>query len=253
MISADELRAHVAAFGVPEDQIMRDHLISHVLRALSETSNNEIVFFGGTALCRTWCADSRLSEDIDLLVDDHNHAAQTLPSLVSRGIRREFPDTRWEDGGRRHEVDTKILLVGDAIALNVQFARWRSDWRGLPVTSAEVRLRYSDLPEHVLLTVPTGSSFVAMKLIAWGDRHTPRDLFDLHDLALRGYFTSVVPALVKEITGAALSLAMLESRVPRQVEESWEAELGHQLGDLPCPATCLDVVREALGRLEGEA
>jgi predicted nucleotidyltransferase len=41
------------------------------------------------------------------------------------------------------------------------------------------RLRYSDLPESAELRVPTPSGFAAMKLMAWFDRHTPRDLYDL--------------------------------------------------------------------------
>ena len=33
MISAREIREHAASFGVPESQVIRDHLISHVLMA----------------------------------------------------------------------------------------------------------------------------------------------------------------------------------------------------------------------------
>lgn len=64
-------REHAARLGLPEAQVRRDILISHVLHALPQliSSDAEVVFFGGTALCRTRLDGFRLSEDIDLLTD----------------------------------------------------------------------------------------------------------------------------------------------------------------------------------------
>ena len=84
MISADEVRKHAAEFGVPERQVERDHLISHVLYALSRIVPQEFTFFGGTALCRTWCRDARLSEDVDLLVEDHVVATEELTAKIAK-------------------------------------------------------------------------------------------------------------------------------------------------------------------------
>jgi predicted nucleotidyltransferase component of viral defense system len=249
MISAEERRERAAALGVPESQIAQDHLISHVLKALSESGQEDLTFFGGTALCRTWCLDTRLSEDVDLLVDDNIQASERLPELISRGIRREYPVVRWTDAGRRHQVDTRILEVEGGATLQVQFAQWRDGWRILPVVAAPVRLRYSDLPEQVILRVPTAPAFVTMKLIAWGDRQAPRDLFDLHDLAQRGLFTPEVPIMFRELTACMPSSVVVRGSLPRGVELSWESELGHQLTDLPAPWTCLDTVCLALERL----
>jgi hypothetical protein len=62
---AEEI-ATTERFGVARDQVLRDHLISHLLAALSEHCRDQVVFFGGTALSRTFVPDGRLSEDIDL-------------------------------------------------------------------------------------------------------------------------------------------------------------------------------------------
>ena len=59
-------------------------------------SNSHALSFS-MMLCRTWCDDSRLSEDIDLLVADHIAAAESIPSLVTRSLRREFPRAAWSD------------------------------------------------------------------------------------------------------------------------------------------------------------
>ena len=54
-------------FGVARPQVRRDHLISHLLAALSRHLADDVIFFGGTALARSLAPDGRLSEDIDLL------------------------------------------------------------------------------------------------------------------------------------------------------------------------------------------
>lgn len=246
MIPAEELRSKAASFGVPEQQVARDHLISHVLKVLSEIRDPDFTFFGGTALCRTWSQDTRLSEDIDLLVDDHVAGAESLSSLISKGLRREFPKLGWRDIERRHEIDTKALEGDGELSLRVQFVKWRKDWRALPLTVAQVRLRYSDLPEHVELSVPTPASFVAMKLMAWEDRQAPRDLFDLHELASGGHVTAESSELFRSITGSKPESVLNFARIPKDVERHWASELGHQLAKPPSPNECLRSVHAAL-------
>ena len=249
MIPTEELRERARNLGVPEGQVARDHLISHVLHTLSRKEPADFTFFGGTALCRTWCDDTRLSEDIDLMVNDHVQATESLLPWITRGIRRDFPQATWMHLGSRHEVETRMLDAGGGVAVKVQIVRWRDGWRVLPVAAAPVRLHYSDLPPEVSLVVPTPAAFVAMKLVAWADRHAPRDLFDLQELARRGHFTPEVLELSRQTTGFAPDPATLGSRIPRSTVESWTAELGQQTGDLPEPSECLRTVLEALDRL----
>lgn len=249
MISAEERRQRAQLLGVPEGQVARDHLISHVLHVLSQREPRDFAFFGGTALCRTWCDDARLSEDVDLLVDDHRQAADSLLPWISRGIRRDHPEAVWVHLGGHHEVETRRLDGGGGVTVNVQLVRWRDDWRVLSMTEAPVKLRYSDLPSEALLVVPTPASFVAMKLAAWIDRRACRDLFDLRELARRGHVTSEVLELFRHINGFTPSRATVGRRVPRATADSWTAELGQQTRVLPTPAACLDTVLEALDRL----
>lgn len=68
MLEHDELIAVADQFGVAEEHVRRDHLISHVLASLSQIAP-DVLFVGGTALARTHLANpaagGRLSEDID--------------------------------------------------------------------------------------------------------------------------------------------------------------------------------------------
>src|SRR5438132_1512343 len=67
MLHPDEETAVAERFGVARAQVRRDHLISHLLAAISTHAADEVIFFGGTALSRTIAPHGRLSEDIDLI------------------------------------------------------------------------------------------------------------------------------------------------------------------------------------------
>jgi len=84
----------MATFGVAEAQVQRDHAISHILAALSRHRREELIFFGGTALSRTYLLDERLSEDIDLIAIDHRD------DLADVAVVRWMEDGR-VDGPRR--------------------------------------------------------------------------------------------------------------------------------------------------------
>ena len=79
MLAPAELAAVADAFGVSDAQVRRDHLISHLLAALSGSARDRVVFFGGTALSRTHLPDGRLSEDLDLwALGDRRDAARLV-------------------------------------------------------------------------------------------------------------------------------------------------------------------------------
>ena len=94
VLDPQELSRTASAFGVTEDQVRRDHLISHILAALASLGL-PVVFFGGTALARTWLTDpangGRLSEDIDLYSAQCQDVAQPLTRQLPIMLRREFP------------------------------------------------------------------------------------------------------------------------------------------------------------------
>ena len=247
MIDRGEIETMAGQFGAPDTQIIRDHLVSHILDAIAEWADcDHVTFFGGTALCRTWLPDLRLSEDIDLLVGPRTDS-DGLRGHISRRLRREFPTLTWTRLGSQHEIETWSITV-DNLEVNIQLAQWRHGWQTIPIVTEPVRLRYSDLPETVEFRVPTPSGFAAMKLMAWFDRHTPRDLYDLAALADIGHIDQAAVRLVRSIAGYTPSTA-LERKVPRPVESSWQAELGHQTRDLPSPDDCLNRVRRGLDRL----
>jgi len=165
-----EVEAAAVRFGVAEPQIQRDHLISHLLAAIANSSQQDMItFFGGTALCRTWLPELRLSEDVDLLIDVSCDIEQ-LRRDVSIGLRRQFPAATWEHVANVHDVDTWELIDRD-LPLKVQFAQWRRGWEIIPVVEADVALRYSDLNPTCVLRVPSTAGFSAMRAGGGARRH----------------------------------------------------------------------------------
>lgn len=168
------------AFGVSTPQVLRDHLIAHLLGAISTTTaDDEVLFFGGTALALTHLPDGRLSEDIDLIaLGERGETATALHAALPSALLRSHGRLTWDrplTGGR--DTDPSVLRSADGLAVRIQllssvgYPRWPSERRVL-------HRRFVDAPE-VQMRVPTLESFAAMKLVAWADRAAPRDLYDL--------------------------------------------------------------------------
>lgn len=93
---ADRFRVR-EAFGVADEQIDRDHLISHLLAGLSASRvRDRITFIGGTALSRSFLPDVRLSEDIDLIVDHRTRdVVGEIQRTLERAVSRSHGRLRW--------------------------------------------------------------------------------------------------------------------------------------------------------------
>lgn len=89
-LSPADLARVMNQFGVAEEQVRRDHAISHILAVLSRLHRGCLIFFGGTALSRVHLDAERLSEDIDLIVTsgNRNDLAAVLRRDIDRGLQR---------------------------------------------------------------------------------------------------------------------------------------------------------------------
>lgn len=210
-------------FGASLSQVQKDHAISHVLFALSNFKT-ELVFYGGTGLARTFLDGGRLSEDIDIFTSnrmDLNLELDTIPGLIIQ----DFPQAYWATKPSQITEPGKALLVcqqGVQIEVQAISAQGRR-WNEIPTALSEIQLRYSDVP-RIKLRVPTFDGFSAMKLTAWFERATSRDLFDLEGLAHLAPVSAVTRKLVVELLGFTLTPGMLD----RRVVGNWQYDLAHQ-------------------------
>ncbi len=221
-----ELYETAEAFGVDLEQVRRDHMISHVLAAISRHARDMFLFIGGTMLSRTWLRDVRLSEDVDLMVyGSRRIAGARLAELVLAGIEPLSGTVEWDkDPSTAADAELVFASVGDAtIKFQLIDTADRPVW---PRELATIHQRYSDAPRAELL-VPTREAAVAMKLTAWIDRRTSRDLYDLWAMAERGMITRDAFATYNRYGQTTRPLAGHHFHHPPR-EDRWVADLGHQ-------------------------
>jgi hypothetical protein len=250
VLASAELRAVAARFGIDQAQVRRDHLISHLLAAISAVAGDSVIFFGGTALARSLVPDGRLSEDVDLLaVGPRGQLAEQLVTRIPRALRREYPDLAWTPSLTEvRDTAPAVLRSPDGLAVRVQLlnAVGYPQW---PTQRVDLVQRYSDAPAAAL-RVPTATGFVAAKTAAWHDRAAARDLWDLWALAERGHLTAQAADLYARVgpTNRRPDPAAF-SQAP--TEERWQRDLGGQVRLTVTAAEALAVVRDGWARLVG--
>jgi hypothetical protein len=247
MLDPIEAAAVAAQFGVADEQVQRDHLISHLLAVIARDFGDRVVFFGGTALARTHLPDGRLSEDLDLLaVPSRRDVAPELERALITAARREYGRLAWNPPLTAVAGSTPgVLRTGEGLAVRIQlldpagYPRWPTEVRGL-------NQRYTDIPSADL-TVFTRPAFVAAKTAAWHDRCAARDLYDLWGLAgIEAIDAAAADLFVRLGPTGRPPAGWMFDRPPSAA--GWQAQLGGQTRIAVSAVDALDVVREAWGQ-----
>lgn len=244
MLDPAEAAAVAEQFGVADEQVRRDHLLSHLLAVLSTQLPDAVVFFGGTALARTHLPDGRLSEDLDLYaLPRRADVVADVEKALADGVRREYGRLTWDPPlASVRDVDPAVLRTADGLTVRVQLLD-PAHYPAWPTERCTLIQRYSDAPEATL-AVPTPPALAAAKTAAWHDRHAPRDLYDLWGLARLGLLDMHAAELFVTFgpTGLAPQPWMFTDPPP---SHSWATELGGQTRILVGPVEALAVVRDA--------
>jgi predicted nucleotidyltransferase component of viral defense system len=226
-LQPDDLTRVMEQFGVAAAQVQRDHAISHILAVLSELCRDGVVFFGGTALSRTYLREERLSEDVDLIaLTDRDSLADTIRAGIDSGLARTHGRLRWSRAWSRHsDIDAAVAITSSGIAVRIQLLR-RDRYARWPTELHDIEQRYADAPPARLWT-PTLSAFVGLKTAAWFDRGAARDLYDLWALGNVGALNADAGALFAALgpTGNPPRPWMFE-RAPSPAE--WHSQLSEQ-------------------------
>jgi predicted nucleotidyltransferase component of viral defense system len=206
-------------FGATQQQVEHDYAISRVLEALAPHSN-QFVFYGGTALSRTFLEGMRLSEDIDLLtVGPRKPAAQTLDNALQVGLRPWFGVITADPPLTtvRRDTDACVYHVGES---NIQIQLINGlNYTPWPKQATPIQQRYQGIPT-IQLTTYTIEGFVGAKTTAWCDRNTPRDLYDLWGLTQLGAINPDAAAVYRQFgpTGHPPNTDIFPKRPPTDQE-----------------------------------
>ena len=167
VLDPQERRAVEEQFGVGARQVVRDHVISHGLAAITAAAQGDVVFFGGTALSRTLLPDLRLSEDIDLIaLGNRRDVGARIQAEVQRRFRRTLGAVTFIPplGEAPHPQPSILEVKGTRIQVQLLTSEGYPPW---PRQLVDLEQRYSDAPP-ARLQVLTPPAFVASKLTARG-------------------------------------------------------------------------------------
>ncbi len=244
MLDPVEAAAVAEQFAVSDEQVRRDHLISHLLAALARAMPEAVIFFGGTALARTHLPHGRLSEDLDLFaVPRRTDVVGDVERLLAIGVRREYGRLEWDPPlSAVRAVDPAVLRSTDGLTIRVQLLD-PSSHPAWPTERRPLIQRYTDAPPASLI-VPTLPAFAASKTAAWHDRHAPRDLYDLWGLARLDALDAAAATLFAKFgpTGHPPRPWMF-ARPPDP--NDWTVQLGGQTRIAVDPTAAITTVREA--------
>ena len=214
-------------FGADLAQVRRDHLLSHVLAAIAaRVPTDDVAFFGGTALSRTYLADARLSEDIDLIaLVPRAQLAGAIESAVARGLARSHGHVSWLPPLTATSGSQPAALSVEGLD-GIQVQLLAGDGYTWPTEVRDIEQRYSDAPPARLRTL-TAPAFAAAKLAAWMDRGAPRDLYDEWAMSERGLIDgAALDVFVRHGPTGKPPASWVFSSGPD--DKTWRGALGHQ-------------------------
>lgn len=242
-LSQADLDKEAARFGVADDQVRRDHAISHILAAISTSLRDDVIFFGGTALSRTHLLHARLSEDIDLIaVGNRSAIAERVVHSINTALLRTHGRLSWSPSFTTRDLEPAVIQTATGITVRVQLLDQRG-YQPWPTESRDIEQRYGDAPPATL-TVPTIESFAGWKTAAWHERGAPRDLYDLWALAETGALTAEAADLfARHGTTGAPPREYMFAKAP--TEAAWRTSLAGQTRLNVTAAEALLVVRSS--------
>nr|WP_206039614.1 nucleotidyl transferase AbiEii/AbiGii toxin family protein [Rhodococcus sp. HNM0563] len=244
----DERDAVAVRFGVSPEQVARDHLVSHLLAALSAPFADRLHFIGGTALARTHLVNGRLSEDIDLVaLGNRTTLATDIDSVLPRAVSRTHGRLSWEPAlSEVRDTEPAFLRTDGGLSVKVQLlsSKDRTVW---PAELRSIEQRYGDAA-HAQLWVPTLPAFVASKTTTWHHRRASRDLWDLWSLAALGAIDGDAAVLYAR-HGPTNRLPTRELFATPPDEADWTAQLAGQTRLDVTARAATAIVRESWARV----
>jgi len=228
MISRRELQACTQATGFNIYQAEKDYLQHEFLSCLYETSSNELVFKGGTALQKA-AGIGRFSEDLDFTFQGEGDAKGFVRKAVA--LMGEFTETRIaKEESDERSITVKLKIRGplfngsepslQTIVLEISL-REEVKLQARPVTIVP---HYPGLPPYSAL-VMAQDEMLAEKVRAILTRRKPRDVYDAWFLLKKGAKANL--SLVNEklgYYGVAFSMQDFVKAVDAK-EKNWKSEL----------------------------
>lgn len=266
MIRPGEIQNKAREFGVRDQQIEKDYILSWILNGVSQhpTLSNKLVFKGGTVLKKVYFEDYRFSEDLDFTLLDNTISNEQLFEcfaevfefiLEEANIPLELIDNNeHEDGGINFYISYVGPLGGVGSNKKVKVDISKSENLVFEPVTNTVFLGYTDQEKHQLLCYSLEEILVE-KLRSIMQRMQARDFYDIwyllevHGMDADFYINEFKTKCESKNVNPADFHTKLEQRLP-QYRGRWEKSMADQIQDLPDFETVLREVMRHLRKLE---
>ena len=266
MIKPGEIQNKAREFGVRDQQIEKDYILSWILQgtAQHEELSKAIAFKGGTVLKKVYFEDYRFSEDLDFtLLDDSITNEQIFEWFeeVFEYIKEEanipleiINNNEHEDGGINFYISYVGPLGGLGANKKVKVDISSSENLVFEPVMNDVFIGYSDQEEHQLLCYSLEEVLVE-KLRSVMQRMQARDFYDIwyllevHGMDVDFYINEFKTKCKSKEVNPTDFHGKLEQRLP-QYKGRWQKSMADQIHDLPDFDTVLREVTRHLKKFE---
>ncbi|MBT0608043.1 nucleotidyl transferase AbiEii/AbiGii toxin family protein [Aequorivita echinoideorum] len=266
MIKPGEIQNMAREFGVRDQQIEKDYILSWILQGIAkhEELSKTIAFKGGTVLKKVYFEDYRFSEDLDFtLLDDSITNEQIFEWFeeVFEFIKEEaniplaiIDDNEHKDGGINFYISYVGPLGGLGANKKVKVDISRSENLVFEPVLNDVFIGYTDQEKHQLLCYSLEEVLVE-KLRSVMQRMQARDFYDIwyllevHGMDVNFYIKEFKAKCKNKEVNPADFHEKLEQRLP-QYKGRWQKSMADQIHDLPDFDTVLREVTRHLKKFE---
>lgn len=266
MIKPGEIQQKANAFGVRDQQIEKDYILSWILFGISKHPHlsREIVFKGGTVLKKVYFESYRFSEDLDFtLMHSEISSIQILiwfgEAFATIKDEANIPleiveNNVHEDGGINFYISYIGPLGGYGNNKRVKVDISRNEQLAFSPQMNEVISQYSDLERHALLCYSLEEVLVE-KMRSVMQRMQARDFYDIwYLLEIHGLDAGFY---MHEFQVKCNSKNLQHHEFPKKLEERmaqykgrWASSMSEQIKNLPDFDQVVREIQRHLKKLE---
>ncbi len=249
MIKPGEIQQKAREFGVRDQQIEKDYILSWILKGVSqhEQLSRIIVFKGGTVLKKIYFANYRFSEDLDFTLLDKNITNEQIFEWFKEAFEYSRDETNipldiienneHEDSGINFYISYVGPLGGQGNNKQVKVDISRSEKLQFEPVLNPAFIDYTDLEKYNLLCYPLEEVLIE-KLRSVMQRMAARDFYDIwylvveHGMEADFYLDEFSRKCASKGLNAADFRKKLAERLP-QYKGRWRSSMSEQIKDLP--------------------
>ena len=249
MIKPSEIQQKAREFGVRDQQIEKDYILSWILLGIAEHSQlkDSIVFKGGTVLKKIYFNNYRFSEDLDFTLLNNSVANKDIFDWFTESfqyLREEaniplqiIDNNEHEDSGINFYISYVGPLGGQGNNKKIKIDISRSEKLEFEPILRPVFVEYSDIKTNNLFCYPLEEVLVE-KMRSIMQRMQARDFYDIwyllevHGMDIEFYINEFENKCVSKGLRVSDFSKKLNDRLP-QYKARWKSSMSEQIHNLP--------------------